>query len=68
MTMPSDSPIGLTWTQSLVIFFGGGLLISLGDGTHIKCGALTQDNTASFNQAWWVVPLFGTVSLALFYT
>ena len=68
MSTPSDAPIALTWTQSVVIFIGGGLLISLGDRAHIESGILTQDNTAFFGQAWWVVPLFVTVSFALLYT
>ena len=68
MTTESGASMELTWTQSVVIFVGGGLLISLGDRAHIECGILTQDNTGFFGQAWWVVPLFGTVSLTLIYT
>lgn len=54
--------------QAMVLFVGGGLLISLGDRAHIECGVLVQNNTAFFGQAWWVVPMFGSVSLALFYS
>ena len=68
MKTNADTGIGLSWLQSIVIFVGGGLLISLGDRAHIEWGILTQDNTVFFGQAWWVVPMFGTVSLTLFYT
>ena len=56
---------GLTWAQAVVVFFGGGLLISLGDRAHIEFGVLTQNNTSFLGQAWWVVPMFGAVSLTL---
>jgi hypothetical protein len=58
---------GLTWAQAVVVFLGGGLLISLGDRAHIEFGVLTQNNTSFLGQAWWVVPMFGAVSLTLFY-
>lgn len=56
---------GLSLAQAVAIFVGGGLLISLGDRAHIEFGVLVQNNTSFFGQAWWVVPMFGVVSLAL---
>jgi hypothetical protein len=67
MNAQDSNQMKLTSMQSLVLFIGGGLLISLGDRAHIECGILTQNNTIFFGQAWWVVPMFGTVSLTLFY-
>ena len=55
------------WMTSVVVFVGGGLLISLGDRAHIEFGVLVQDDTSFFGQAWWVVPMFGVVSVTLFY-
>jgi hypothetical protein len=62
-----DAHSGLSWQQAVAAFIAGGLLISLGDRAHIEFGVLVQDNTAFLGQAWWVVPMFGTVSLMLFY-
>ncbi len=68
MSEPADARNGLTWAHAIVVFLGGGLLISLGDRAHIEFGVLTQNNTSFLGQAWWVVPMFGAVSLALFYS
>ena len=63
----TDTRSSLTWAQALVVFLGGGLFISLGDRAHIGFGVLVQNNTSFLGQAWWVVPMFGAVSLTLFY-
>ena len=64
---PTSPRPHLSWMQSLVVFVGGGGLISLGDRSHIEFGVLVQDDTSFLGQAWWVVPLFGVVSWMLFY-
>jgi len=51
----------------LCLFLGGGLFISLGDRVHIVCGVLTQDDQSFFGQAWWVVPVFGFVSVGIYH-
>ena len=56
-----------SWAHALGLFMGGGLLISLGDRAHIEFGVLVQNDTSFFGQAWWVVPMFGVVSLTLVY-
>ncbi len=61
----TDTRNGLTWAQAVVVFIGGGLLISIGDRAHIAFGVLTQNDTSFWGQAWWVVPMFGAVSLSL---
>ena len=60
--------LGLSWMQFATVFVGGGLLISLGDRVHIEFGVLTQADTSFLGQAWWVVPMFGGVSLTLIYS
>lgn len=54
-----------SWAHAVGLFAGGGLLISLGDRAHIEFGVLVQNDTSFFGQAWWVVPMFGVVSLSL---
>lgn len=63
----ADARSRLTWAQAATVFLGGGLLISLGDRAHIEFGVLTQNDTSFLGQAWWVVPMFGAVSLTLLY-
>jgi len=53
--------------EFLLLFVGGGLFISLGDRVHIAYGVLTQADTSFFGQAWWVMPNFGCVSIALYF-
>ncbi|MEE2751875.1 MAG: hypothetical protein VX519_10625 [Myxococcota bacterium] len=67
MSERTHTPSSLTWAQTAVIFVGGGLFISLGDRAHIGFGVLIQNNTSFIGQAWWVVPMFGAVSLTLIY-
>lgn len=50
----------------LILFLFGGILISLGDRVQLAYGLLTQDDTSFFGQAWWVIPTFGLVSVALY--
>ena len=52
-----------SWAHAVGLFVGGGLLISLGDRAHIEFGVLVQTDTSVFGQAWWVVPMFGVVSI-----
>ena len=63
----ADARSRWTWPQVAAVFLGGGLLISLGDRAHIEFGVLTQNDTLFLGQAWWVVPMFGAVSLTLLY-
>ena len=63
----ADARSRLTWPQAAAVFLGGGLLISLGDRAHIEFEVLTQNDTSFLGQAWWVVPMFGAVSLTLLY-
>lgn len=67
MRESADAHSRLTWAQAAGIFVGGGLLISLGDRAHIEFGVLIQNDTSFLGQAWWVVPMFGAVSLTLLY-
>ena len=48
----------------LILFLGGGLLLSLGDRVHMHFGVLSQHDSSFFGQAWWVPLVFGTICAA----
>jgi len=48
-----------------VIFFSGGIALSLCDRVHIAYGVLEQANRSMFGQAPWVIPVFGLLSITV---
>lgn len=53
------------WRRWLLVFFFGGLGISLLDRLHIAFGVLSQPDPWLLGQAWWVMPVFGLASVVM---
>jgi hypothetical protein len=49
-----------------MLFIGGGLFISLGDRVHIAFDLFTEKDQSWWGQSWWIVPMFGVVTVALY--
>ncbi len=47
----------------LLLALVGALICTVGDHLHATCGVLTYRQTAFWDQAWWVAPLFAGASL-----
>lgn len=52
-------------TRVLTAFVVGGIVGALLDQIHVRYGVLHYPHPVLFDQAWWVVPLFGAATLAI---
>lgn len=55
----------MTLFRAAVLFFGGGIFVTMGDKVHVKFGVLSQNDQSFFGQAWWVWPVFGVMCVGL---